>query len=328
MKRTIFRFTLGLAGLLVVLLAAVLIYVSTALPNVGPPPDLTVEGTPEQVARGKYLANNVMICMDCHGTRNWGEFAGPPRPGSLGMGGEVFPREAGFPGTFVAPNITPAALSDWTDGEIFRAITTGVSRDGRALFNLMPYQSYAQLDQEDIEAVIAYIRTIPAVANETPSSEFDFPVNFIINTVPQPATLAPMPDPSDQMAYGKYLVTAAACYDCHTKQEKGAFVGEPFAGGMNFNFADGSIVRSSNITPDTKTGIGSWTQNQFVTRFKQYADSSYVSPTIRPGDFQSFMPWTMYAGMTEEDLGAMFVYLRSLEPVKNEVEIFASSLEE
>lgn len=328
MKSTILRLILGLSGLLVVALAAVLIYVSTALPNVGPPPDLKVEGTPEQVARGEYLANNVMLCMDCHGTRNWNEFGGPPRPGSLGMGGEVFPREAGFPGTFIAPNITPAALGDWTDGEIFRTITTGVSRDGRALFNLMPYQSYAQLDQEDIEAVIAYIRTIPAVENETAPSEFDFPVNFIINTIPQPAKLAPMPDPSDQMAYGKYLVTAAACYDCHTKQEKGTFIGEPFAGGMNFNFEDGSIVRSANITPDPKTGIGNWTQSQFVTRFKQYADTAYVSPTIKAGDFQTFMPWTMYAGMTEEDLGAIFVYLRSLQPVNNEVEIFASSLEE
>lgn len=328
MKRTILWLVLGLGGLLVVALAAVLLYVSTALPNVGPPPDLQVESTPKQVARGEYLANNVMLCMDCHGDRNWDEFGGPPRSGSLGMGGEVFPREAGFPGTFIAPNITPAALAEWTDGEIFRAITTGVSRDGRALFNLMPYQSYGQLDREDIESVIAYLRTVPAVENEVPPSEFDFPVNFIINTVPQPAKLAPMPDPSDQLAYGKYLVTAGACYDCHTNQEQGSFIGEPFAGGMNFSLHDGSIVRSANITPDPTTGIGTWTESQFVTRFKQYADSAYVSPPIRAGDFQTFMPWTMYAGMTEKDLRAMFVYLRSLDPVNNEVEIFASSLEQ
>ncbi|MTB51216.1 c-type cytochrome [Lewinella sp. W8] len=328
MKRTILRVALGLAGFLVVALAAVLIYVSTALPNVGPPPDLTVEGTPEQVERGKYLANNVMLCMDCHGKRQWAEFGGPPEEGTLGMGGEVFPREAGFPGHFVAPNITPAALADWTDGEIFRAITTGVSKDGRALFNVMPYQSYAKLDREDIEAVIAYLRTVSPVENKTAPSEFDFPVNFIINTIPQPASFAPRPDPSDQLAYGKYLVTAGACYDCHTNQEKGTFVGEPFAGGMNFPLPDGSVVTSANITPDPTTGIGNWTESQFVTRFKQYADSSYVSPTIAAGDFQTFMPWTMYAGMTETDLKAMFAYLKSLEPVDNEVEIFASSLED
>jgi mono/diheme cytochrome c family protein len=328
MKRTILRIALGFGGLLVIVLAAMLTYVSTALPNVGPPPDLTIEGSPEQVERGKYLANNVMLCMDCHGNRNWEEFGGPPQEGTLGMGGEIFPREAGFPGTFVAPNITPAALADWTDGEIFRAITTGVSKDGRALFNLMPYQSYGKLDQADIEAVIAYLRTVPAVENETPPSEFDFPVNFIINTVPQPAELSTRPDPSDQLAYGKYLVTASACYDCHAKQEKGTFVGEPFAGGMNFPLPDGSVVTSANITPDSSTGIGNWTESQFVTRFKQYADSSYVSPTITPGDFQTFMPWTMYSGMTKTDLKAMFAYLKSLEPVSNEVEIFASSLED
>lgn len=320
MKKVI-TYSLFSFGAIGAILLGIITYVKVALPSVGPAPDITVEHTPERVARGQYLATSVMVCVDCHSTRDWSLFSGPPKPGTLGMGGEVFDQKLGFPGKFVAKNITPYSLSSWTDGEIFRAITSGVSKDGSALFPIMPHHNFGQLDKEDIYAVITYLRNLPPIENKTEVSVADFPMNLIINTIPQQATLGKRPDPADTIAYGKYLVTAASCNDCHTRQEKGKFVGEPFAGGFEFQFPDGSILTSPNITPHA-TGIGSWSQEQFVERFKQYTDSGFVLPRVQPGGFQTVMPWSMYAGITERDLAAMYQYLRTLKPQNNVVERF------
>ncbi|MCC5942502.1 MAG: cytochrome C [Balneolaceae bacterium] len=316
------RYILYILGIFVVMIAVIVSYLSFFLPNVGPAPDITIELTEERVQRGEYLANYVMLCTDCHAVRDFNQFAGPLKPGTLGAGGELFDREnVGIPGSMVAPNLTPAALADWTDGEIFRAITSGVSKDGSALFPIMPYPNYSQLDKEDIYAVIAYLRTLEPVEFERPPSEYDFPVNLLINTMPMKPNMQTKPPKSDVINYGRYLVTAAACNDCHTRIERGEFVGEPFAGGNTFVMQGGGVVTSANITPH-QTGIGNWTKEQFVTRFKMYADTSYVPHEVKPGQFQTIMPWIMYGGMDEEDLGAIYEYLRTLEPVDNLVEIF------
>ena len=88
-------------------------HLNTNFPTVEPAPDIQVAGTPEQFARGRYLANHVTVCIDCHSTRDWEHFAAPPVPGTEGKGGEVFREEVGFPGTLVAPNITPAAVCQY-----------------------------------------------------------------------------------------------------------------------------------------------------------------------------------------------------------------------
>ena len=302
----------------VVLLVVILLtYVKTALPSVGDPPDMKVEMSPENIERGSYLANHVMVCIDCHSTRDWSLFAGPPVSGTEGKGGEVFDQTLGFPGKYVANNITPSNLGNWTDGEIFRAITTGVAKDGRALFSIMPYHNFGESDQKDIEAVIAYIRTLKPIENETEKSSSDFPMNFIINTIPKKAGFISIPSKTDVVQYGKYIVTAAGCADCHTNQVNGKVVGEPFAGGFEFKFPDGSVVTSTNITPEKSTGIGSWTKEEFVNRFKMYNDSAYKPASVKPGEYQTLMPWTMYAGMKTEDLNAAYEYLHSLKPVDN-----------
>ncbi|KXK01377.1 MAG: cytochrome C [Chlorobi bacterium OLB4] len=313
-----FKIIAYILGGVIILITLLLIYVKTMLPSVGNPPDIKVELSSENIERGKYLANHVMVCMDCHSTRDWSLFSGPPVAGTEGKGGEMFDQKLGFPGKYVAKNITPFHLGEWTDGEIFRAITTGVSKDGSALFPIMPYHNYGQLDKKDIEAVIAYLRSLNPINNETEESSSDFPMNFIINTFPKKAELKQCPPKTDAVNYGKYLVTAAGCMDCHTKRDKG----EPFAGGSEFKFPDGSVVASSNLTPDNKTGIGNWTKEQFINRFKIYADSSYKNPTVKPGEFQTMMPWTMYAGMNAEDIAAIYDYLHSLKPVENAVTKF------
>ncbi|TXC76120.1 c-type cytochrome [Luteibaculum oceani] len=321
----VLRFFLFLIAILLIFVGGFLVYLKVFLPKAEQAPEITVELTPQNIERGKYLANHVMLCMDCHAQRDWTTFAAPPVKGSMGAGGERFDQMMGFPGKFVSPNITPAGLGKWTDGEIYRAITTGISKDGRALFNLMPYHHYGKMDPEDIKSVIAYIRTLDPVDYQPEKSEPDFPMNFIINTLPKKATPSKRPSQENLIAYGEYLVNAAACYDCHTKQEKGEFIGEDFAGGMEFHFPDGSILRSANITPH-ETGIGAWSEEQFISRFRQYTDSSYVPPKVKAGEFQTVMPWLMYAHMDTNDLRAIYAYLKSLPAKENKVELITAAL--
>lgn len=303
---------LGVAGLVT--------YVTQALPNVGPAPDLKVEATPERIARGKYLAHHVAVCIDCHSERDWTKFAGPLKPGSFGKGGEAFDQQFGFPGAFYARNITPAGIGGWTDGELYRAITTGVTREGKPLFGIMPYEQYGRMDPEDIKSIIAYIRTLPRVEHEVKPSKADFPVNIILHLMPKKAEPQTKPAPTDTLAYGKYLTNASGCIVCHTKQDKGKVVGPEYAGGFEFPLGNGAVVRSMNITPHA-TGIASMTREQFVARFKLYADTATLPAVdMNRGELQTVMPWAMYAGMTEQDLGAIYDYLRTVPAVESRVE--------
>lgn len=304
--------------LFIVVVGSAVSYVKVALPDVGPSEELSFEYTPERIARGEYLAKHVMQCIECHAHRDFSLYAGPVVPGTEGGGGEKFDQRFGFPGSFVARNITPFGVGEWTDGELFRAITTGVSRDGSALFEVMPYKHFGKCDPEDIKSVIAYLRTLEPIEMMHPASSADFPVNILINTMPAVQNKMKLPLPQDKLAYGKYLANAAVCGECHTKSEKGKVVGKPFAGGFEFALGPMGLVRSANITPH-ETGIGNWTKEQFIQRFKMYADSAYTSPSVTPGEMQTVMPWMTYSGMTETDLGAIFDYLRTLEPVDNQV---------
>lgn len=316
---------LGIVLLVVaVVIGGAITYVSTALPDVGDAPDLRIEATSERIARGKYLATAVNVCMDCHSTRDWSKFSGPITPGTEGKGGERFDQALGFPGVYFSKNITPAGISRYTDGELYRVITSGVTREGRAMFPVMPYPYYGKMDDEDIYSLIVYLRSLPPLENEVQESVSDFPMNFILNTIPSKGTAVKRPDSSDQLATGGYLTNAAGCIECHTQAEQGKIIAElAFSGGREFKFPDGSIVRSSNITPDEETGIGKWSEEAFVQRFKAYTDSAYV-PAVNSGEFNTIMPWTMYGNMTDEDLKAIYAYLRTVKSVRNSVTKFES----
>ncbi len=314
------KFVLIIVAVVFVFIMAMITYISLMLPNVGKPEDITVEITEERVERGAYLANAVMVCMDCHSLRDWEKFSGPPIPGTLGQGGEEFNHDMGFPGHLIAPNITPFNLGDWTDGEILRAIAEGVNKDGKALFPLMPHPNYGTLDREDLYDIIAYLRTLKPIEKDQPEGTLDFPVSVIVKMIPQEASFSKRPDASDEIAYGEYLYRSATCTDCHTMFEKGKYVeAMKDAGGRAFPMPSGGIVRSANLTPDKETGLGNWSREMFLNRFHVYSDSTYVPMEIKPGDYNSIMPWMMYAQMTDEDLGAIYTYLQSLEPIKNSV---------
>jgi mono/diheme cytochrome c family protein len=281
-------------------------------PDCGDAPKLAITATPEKVQRGQYLANHVAACMDCHSKRDWSRFSGPPVAGMEGAGGEPFTKDMGFPGDFYSKNITPAALKDWSDGEIFRAVTTGVNKAGDPIFPVMPFHYYGQSDPEDIESIIAYIRTLPAKQNDVPASKADFPFSLIMRTIPHKAVAKKIPMTDDSVAYGGYLVNMAGCIECHTKvdDKMQLIAGTEFGGGREFPLPGGTL-RTPNITAHS-TGIGTWTREQFIQRFKQYLNPANVPAGLKPTDYNSIMPWTMYAGMTESDLSSIYQYLRSL----------------
>lgn len=319
--KTFLKLFLVIITVLIAGLFLFLTYVTKFLPNI-PVEEVKIEATPERIERGKYLANYVAQCVDCHSVRDWTKFSGPIVPGTEGKGGEAFDRKIGFPGNYYAPNITPFHLKDWSDGELLRAITAGVSRDGRALFPIMPYNSFGKMDREDVYAIIAYIRTLPSIENAPPVSESDFPMSIIINTIPQKPEFTQKPSPTDKINYGKYLTNAASCIECHTRDVRGQLVaGMEFAGGRYFPMPDGSRIYSSNITPDKETGIGNWTEEAFVTRFKAFDKNvNNVNDTVKPGEFNTLMPWSKYAGMSDDDLAAIFAYLKTLKPISNKIE--------
>jgi hypothetical protein len=246
--------------------------------------------------------------------------------GTFGKGGDKFPREFGFPGNFYARNITPYGIKNWTDGEIFRTVTTGVTKDGEPLFPIMPYHYYGSADTSDIYDIIAYIRSLAPIENVPPKSEPDFPFSLIERTIPHPASPKKRPSPDDSIAYGGYLVNMAGCIECHTQVDDKMHLlpGHEFGGGREFPLP-GVVLHSANITPDM-TGIGSWTREQFIARFKKYLQPGGVATGLTEKDPNTIMPWTMYAGMTESDLSSIYQYLRTVKPFENQVKHFAPKL--
>ena len=172
---------------------------------------------------------------------------------------------------------------------------------------------------DDAKAIIAYLRSLKPIKNDVPMSEPSFPFSLILRTIPSPAEPMVIPDRSDTLAYGKYMTTMAACADCHTPQKKGQPIEHlEFAGGFKFVLPNGETINSANITPDKEFGIGVWSKSMFINKFKFYYNNDSLK--VKSGEHNTIMPWVMYAGMTEEDLGAIYTYLRTIKPNKNVVE--------
>ncbi|HVE60793.1 MAG TPA: cytochrome c [Chitinophagaceae bacterium] len=280
----------------------------------------------ESIARGDYLVNNVAACVDCHSKRDFKYFAGPVVPGSEGMGGEPLDNKLmhGIPGVLYPKNITPdtsTGIGSWTDEELIRAITLGINKKGDTLFPLMPYAHYNMLPKQDILDIIAYLRTIKPINNTVPGRKLFIPISMAY-----PPNLKTeldkniRPAEADRVKYGEYLVTMADCRTCHTPMNERGEQGEAFIGGMTFN-TPAFTVTSANITPDSLTGIGAWTEQMFVEKFKTYRkDEGYK---YDPGRQNTMMPWTLFAKMKDDDLKAIYAYLRTLKPVKNKIEKWA-----
>jgi mono/diheme cytochrome c family protein len=294
-------------------------------PESRPPFAEKVEPTAERLARGKYVVEHLGGCIGCHSQRDWTRFGGPIVPGSEGAGGEVFDAKVGVPGVVCAQNITPdptTGKGSWTDGEIARAIREGVSRDGHALFPMMPYEFFRAMSDEDVRAAVAYLRTLKPIARATPAPQIDFPVNLFIKFAPKPiaAPIVTPDDAKDHLAYGKYVTTVAGCLECHTPHDaqNQRIAGREGAGGWKLRGAWGTVV-TANITPHPKTFVGAATKEAFIARFKLYAKPDQEKA---PAGRNSVMPWLELAGLTERDLGAIYDWLKTLPPVDNEVNAF------
>lgn len=283
----------------------------------------TVARTPEKMARGRYLVEHVLDCNGCHTARDWSRWAGPLQ-GAKGAGGDCLSEEHGFPGRICAPNITmdrQTGIGAWTDGEILRATREGVDREGKALFPLMPYTEYRALSEEDARAVAAYLRTYRPVRHAVAETEIDFPVSLFVKMAPRDLEgPVPEPDRSDPVHYGEYLATVAGCRYCHTPVDdrNQPIRGRAFAGGQEFRGPWGT-VRSSNLTPHV-TGLGERSRESFISLFRVYTDPGAAVPA--PPGRNTVMPWLSLAGMTDDDLSAIYDYLRTVPPIESVVEKF------
>jgi mono/diheme cytochrome c family protein len=285
---------------------------------------LQVPMTPERIARGKFIFDNLADCAGCHSERDFTKVGAPLVPGGEGRGNVMSDLMHSLPGTVVAPNLTPdpeTGIGKWTDGEKIRAIRDGVDNTGRALFPMMPYPGYQKMSDEDVQSVVAYLNSLAPIRNPLPVTKLNFPVGLFIKFVPEPTPSVAPPDHSDKAKYGEYLVSLGGCNDCHTPIEKGQPVlTKKLAGGRVFATTMGTVV-SGNITPDIETGIGKWSDQYFQKKIYDYKEYAANGPPPLAGP-QAFtlMPWLGLSQLPPEDLSAIYAFLRTVKPVHNAVE--------
>jgi mono/diheme cytochrome c family protein len=271
----------------------------------------------QQLDRGNYLVNSVVHCLYCHSQLDFKKFSLPVIPGTEGSGGiAIHELDSTFPGKIVIPNITPHGLKDWTDKEIARAIAKGISKNGDTLMPAMPFHEFSKMTKEDVDAVIAYIRTLKPIETNYPKRQLFVPVSVFGPLPDNDYTTNTKPDTSDKIKYGNYLVNIAGCQGCHTPMEGKPNAGKLFAGGNEDKFPT-FTVRTPNITPDTATGIGGWTEDMFIAKFRNNSSPENLSRDA--GKQNTIMAWSFFGTMRDNDLKAIYAYLRSLPPVHNTV---------
>ena len=308
----------GIVGVVVLLVLALVVKFYLLSPRMKPAAELKAPTTPEAIARGKYLVDNVTACLGCHSQVDETVSGEPPVPGRLGSGRD-FGMMQGFPGHIRAPNLTPdpeTGIGSWSDGEVVRAIREGVSKDGKTLFPMMPYGSYGRaLSDEETLSVVAYLRTLPAIKNDPGPTKIDFPVSMFMRAAPAPLEKSPPGEPpaSDPVARGQWLLTVCSCHDCHdsVNARHEPIPGKSLAGGMPMPIPGKGNVYTANITSDPATGIGAYSDDDLRRVFKEGKGKS--------GATLYAMPWRYYGGMTELDIGALIAALRKVEPVVNAV---------
>ncbi len=283
--------------------------------------------TDSQLERGKYLAETVALCQHCHAERDYSVFGRPPV--NTDYSGDPCPlREESLAARdqadavisrLCAANITPdpdTGIGGWTADQIIIAFRDGTRRDGTALHPAMWFPLH-DISDEDAEAIARYIMTLPAVRNEQPGhgQVFSDKLRDLVlkSLAPSPARA---PDrKTDEIAYGKYLTDIGRCRYCHTPNSApGREIKEKaYTGGAKYwlggrYMPDAKVVVTTNITPHPQ-GIGDIRREEFIAKFRQRG--SRLSGSL---ENNTVMPWVAYAGMTDEDLGAIWAFLQSLEP--------------
>jgi mono/diheme cytochrome c family protein len=283
-------------------------------PKARPTTDRKFDVTDARLARGKYLVEGPAACFHCHSEHDLKDPEVPIIQSRKGAGWVMPIPELN---NIAARNITPdpdTGLGNWTDDQIARAIREGVSRDGSALFPVMPYLGFASMDDEDVASVVVYLRTIPPVRNQLPSRKLPFPLEYIVKTIPKPLTQPRASHATDTAEErGKYLVAIAQCQDCHTPTQQGIPIpGLEFGGGTPFSDPTNNMqpVFSMNITQDP-SGIAHYDEALFL----QVLHTGQVTSRL----LSHIMPFEFFRNMTDDDMRDIWAYLKTRPPVKHRV---------
>jgi mono/diheme cytochrome c family protein len=290
-----------------------------------PSPDMGVPSDPVTVARGEYLVKAVAACGECHTPRT--------PDGKLDMSKwlagvsdrfDLEPDDDAH-GSVGAPNLTPSGLSSWSDAEIRRAIVDGLDDVDQPLTPVMPYYVFHNMDPKDVDAIIAYLRSLPAVDGDIPARQaLSVPIVAPARPVPEsaiPHTTLKQSDPQYAHAeHGRYLAALVGlCMDCHTPwridADQPLALDRLFAGGRGFSKKDWTvdepnappIVVSYNVTPDD-SGIAGWTPDAVATLLKKGTDDQ-GQRTCRP---MPAGPDGAHAGLTDVDALDIGMYLTTI----------------
>ena len=282
-------------------------------PDARPLTDRRFEPTPERLARGEYLVNSVAQCLFCHSEYDSSVEGLPIKFETRGAGRSWASEGIAWLET---SNISPDAETGsgrWSDDAFARAVREGIGHDGRTLFPIMPYRNYRHMSDEDLAAIIVYLRSIPPVRRAAPPSEIPFPVNRLINMEPRHIEApVPPPDASTPAKRGEYLATIASCNECHTPMTpEGQFLPAMTLGGGNIRMHENRPATAAANLTTSPSGIPYYTEELFLEVMR--------TGRVRERKLSDNMPWAHYKGMTDEDLQAIFAYLQTLPPVEHYV---------
>lgn len=254
------------------------------------------------VERGRVLMNGVVACGNCHQARGP---QGQPLPDRGLSGGEVIVDDAAM--RAVAANITPDAgtgIGRWSDAQLKKAIREGVRPDGSIIGPPMPIEFYRHLADADLDAIVAWLRAQPPVANAVPKSVYRIPLP---PSYGPPVKNVKAPPASDKVRYGKYLADIGHCMDCHTPRAADGKLqtaqlgagGQPIAGPWG-------VSVSRNLTPHA-TGLKGWSDAEIARAIRTGVsrDGSQLKPP---------MAFDYYKTINDADMAALIAYLRSLPP--------------
>lgn len=283
-------------------------------PKVRPLTDRRFESTPARLERGKYLMSSGRApCALCHSPMDTTDGGWRVAAGRALSGRNWAPDGAPF---VTARNLTPdpeTGIGNLSDDQLARAIREGISHDGRTLFPIMPYRNFRAMPDEDLAAIIVYLRSLPPVRNQLAPSDIPFPLNRLMNGLPEPIDAPVTADLSTPEKRGAHIVQVASCAECHTpRDERGnSPKGMDFSGGTTLSYEGRTSVYAANITPGVN-GIPYYTEDLFIETIR--------TGRVKARELDAMMPTALYRHMTDQDLRDVFAYLKTLKPVDHYVD--------
>lgn len=252
------------------------------------------------VKRGDYLVNTIMTCGNCHSPKGpTGDIAGKEFSGGLSWDEPPF--------KVTAPNITQdkeTGIGKWSDGDIKKLLRKGLKPDGTAIATIMPTGFYEIITSKDMNAIVAYLRTIKPIKNKVPDPIYK--MKQVRQIFPGASRRYRETMFSDRIKHGFYLATIGHCMECHTPMVRGRHDWAKDLGRGGFEFpGPWGVSVSRNITPSKSKGIGAWSEAQIKTAITTGVDKD--GKHLKPP-----MGYSYYAKMTDLDIADIIAYLRTV----------------